>query len=350
MVNQPNLNALTPHIEALSGRGVQYQSSSGVSSQGSSGAPTFLHSPGGPYLYDANGRVVLLHGTNVVYKHAPYIAYPDPGTPWDFSAADAARMQTLGFNVVRLGIEWQALEPGSGGPNQAAVCAPGPPGTRRVQPRVAERYLQHVAATVKLLSRYGIYTLLDMHQDVYNASFRGEGAPNWAVCTNNVPIVPSGGRWSNNYANAQLQTAIQHFWSNDVVGDLQGNLDLVWATVADYFKNNRWVVGYDPFNEPFSTETQVASQSTFTGQLECFYTGKAHTGFLANGATPLVCPSDVPDNGVIPAIGAVDRNHLIFVEPDIYWVTGGNSRHSWARCRFSGWSSTSMSTAATVAR
>jgi hypothetical protein len=94
--------------------------------------------------------------------------------------------------------------------------------------------------------------------------------------------------------------------------------------VADYFKNNRWVVGYDPFNEPFSTETQVASESTFTGQLECFYTGKAHTGFLANGATPLVCPSDVPDNGVIPAIGAVDRNHLIFVEPDIYWVTGGN--------------------------
>ena len=194
MVNQPNLNALTPHIEALSGRGVQYQSSSGVSSQGSNAPPTFLHSPGGPYLYDANGRVVLLHGTNVVYKHAPYIAYPDPGTPWDFSAADAARMQTLGFNVVRLGIEWQALEPGSGGPNQAKVCAPGPPGNAHEFNRaVAERYLQHVAATVKLLSRYGIYTLLDMHQDVYNASFRGEGAPNWAVCTNNVPIVPERG-------------------------------------------------------------------------------------------------------------------------------------------------------------
>ena len=109
-----------------------------------------------------------------------------------------------------------------------------------------------------------------------------------------------------------------------MVGDLQGNFDLVWATVADYFKNDRWVVGYDPFNEPFSTETQVASGSTFTGQLECFYTGKEHTGFLANGATPLVCPSDVPNDGVIPAIQAVDHNHLIFVEPDIYWVTGGN--------------------------
>ena len=32
----------------------------------------------------------------------------------------------------------------------------------------------------------------------------------------------------------------------------------------------------------------------------------------------------MPDNGVIPSIQAVDRHHLIFVEPDIYWVTGGN--------------------------
>ncbi len=326
VVNQPNLGALTPHIEALSGPGVQYQSSSGLSSsESSAGMPSFLSSPGGPYLYDASGRVVLLRGTNVVYKHAPYIAYPDPGKPWNFSAADASRMQSLGFNVVRLGIEWQALEPGSGGPNQPNVCTPGTPGDpHEFNKAVAMRYLSHVAATVRLLGRYGIYTLLDMHQDVYNTHFRGEGAPNWAVCTNGVPIVPSGGRWSNNYANPQLQTAIQHFWSNDVVGNLQGNFDLVWATVANYFKNNRWVVGYDPFNEPFSTETQIASESIFTGQLECFYTGKAHTGFLANGTDPLVCPSDVPDNGVVPAIQAVDHHHLIFVEPDIYWVTGGN--------------------------
>jgi endoglycosylceramidase len=144
------------------------------------------------------------------------------------------------------------------------------------------------------------------------------------VCTNNVPIVPKGGRWSNNYSNAQLQTAVQHFWANDVVGNLQGQFDLVWKTVADYFKNDRWVVGYDPYNEPFSTETQIASESTFTGQLECFYTGRGHTGYLANGATPLTCPPTVPVNGVVPTIESVDRRHLIFVEPDIYWVTGGN--------------------------
>ena len=238
-------------------------------------------------------------------------------------------MQRLGFNVVRLGLEWQALEPGSGGPNQPQICAPGsardhrPVSTNEIR-AVAEQYLSHVAATVKLLAHYGIYTLLDMHQDVYNQNFRGEGAPDWAVCTDNVPIVPKGGRWWNNYANPTLQTAVGHFWSNDVVGNLQGNYDLVWKTVAQYFKNNPWVIGYDPYNEPFSTETQTASESTFTGQLECFYIGKGHPAELANGGGALTCPSGDPDDGVVPTIQSVDSHHLTFVEPDIYWVTGGN--------------------------
>jgi hypothetical protein len=94
--------------------------------------------------------------------------------------------------------------------------------------------------------------------------------------------------------------------------------------VASYFKNDHWVVGYDPFNEPFSTQTQLAAESTFSGSLECFYTGRAHTGFLANGTSPLACPSDVPEDGVVPSIENVDSHHLLFVEPDIYWVTGGN--------------------------
>jgi hypothetical protein len=251
VINQPNIDALTPHVVMLQGKGVQYQSSSGVESQGiGPSAPSYLSSPGGPYLYDSKGRVILMHGVNVVYKHAPYIAYPDPGEPWNFDATDAAKMQRLGFNVVRLGIEWQALEPGSGGPNQPQICAPGAPETTGAvnewNQTVAEQYLSHVAATVKLLAKYGIYTLLDMHQDVYNQNFRGEGAPDWAVCTNNVPIVPKGGRWSNNYSNPTLQTAVGHFWANDVVGNLQGNYDLVWKTVAQKFKNNPWVVGYDP--------------------------------------------------------------------------------------------------------
>ncbi len=74
------LRVLSPHVVALSGPGTEYQFSGSQTSVGSvGGVPSFMTSPGGPYLYDSNGRVVLMHGTNVVYKHAPYIAYPDPG-------------------------------------------------------------------------------------------------------------------------------------------------------------------------------------------------------------------------------------------------------------------------------
>lgn len=31
--------------------------------------------------------------------------------------------------------------------------------------------------------KYGIYTLLDMHQDVFSGKFCGEGVPDWAVET-----------------------------------------------------------------------------------------------------------------------------------------------------------------------
>ena len=189
-------------------------------------------------------------------------------------------------------------------PTSRRSALPGRPGNAHEWNRaVAERYLSHVAATVKLLARYGIYTLLDMHQDVYNQNFRGEGAPDWAVCTNNVPIVPKGGRWSNNYSNPHARrrpcstSGATTWWGTSrAISTWSGR---PWP---QYFKNDPWVIGYDPYNEPFSTETQTASESTFTGQLECFYIGKAHTGHLANGASPLTCPPGDPDNGVIPTI------------------------------------------------
>ncbi len=58
-----------------------------------------ITAPGGPYLYDSRGRVVFFHGVDAVYKYAPYELYPDPGKPWNFSAADASLIARLGFNV-----------------------------------------------------------------------------------------------------------------------------------------------------------------------------------------------------------------------------------------------------------
>jgi endoglycosylceramidase len=282
-----------------------------------------ISAPGGPFLHDHQGRVVFFHGVDAVYKYPPYVLYPDPGKPWNFSAADASLMARLGFNVVRLGMTWSGLEPGTAPANDPAICAHGrPTDPMQFSGAVLDRYVARLTKTVDLLGRFHISTILDMHQDVYNEMFDGEGAPRWAVCTNGVPSVDPPGRWSLEYATKAAGIAFHHFWDNNVRGDLQGQYDNVWGDVARAFSGNRWVLGYDPFNEPFSTSLIRVGDEHFDSQLECFYTGTGHIGIPSHGAPRLRCPGDDPANGVIPTILANDPHHLIFDEPDNYASRG----------------------------
>lgn len=280
----------------------------------------WIGAPGGSYLTDSSGRVIFLHGVNAVYKNPPFELEVAPGKPWGFSDADAARMASLGFDVVRLGIIWQGMEPGNAGPNSKAVCSAGAfhdPG--QYDPATVERYLDRVKQVVDLLAKYHIYTLLDMHQDVYSSVFGGEGAPPWAVCTGGSSIVPPKGRWSNAYSQAALDNAVGHFWANDVAGDLQGEYIRVWQAVAQRFKDDPWVLGYDLMNEPFSTSLLPTSPEV-AAQIECLYTGRADPGEATPGDGPIACPARDPEIGLIPAIEKIDPRHLIFFEPDIFGI------------------------------
>lgn len=264
-----------------------------------------IDSPGGPNLYDRQGRVVLFHGVDAVYKRPPYELYPDPGKPWNFSEEDASLIASLGFNVVRLGMTWKGLEPGTAPADDPSICAPGAPhDPRQFDKATIDAYLSKLAKTVDLLGRFHIYTILDMHQDVYNELFDGEGAPDWAVCTGDIPVVHPPGRWSRNYGTAAAEAAYSNFWTNDVVGDLQGEYDRVWSAVATYFRSSPWVLGYDPMNEPFAKSPV---------ELECFYAGTRYAG-SSN------CPAQDPAVGVIPDILAPNPRRLIFYESDIYSI------------------------------
>ena len=63
----------------------------------------------GRWITDARGRVVILHGTNMVYKLPPY--YPAAA---GFGGTDAAFLHANGFNAVRVGLIWKAIEPQPG--------------------------------------------------------------------------------------------------------------------------------------------------------------------------------------------------------------------------------------------
>jgi endoglycosylceramidase len=291
-----------------------------------------LQATGGPDLTDRWGRVVVLHGVNAVYKRPPFALYADPGKPWDFTPADAARIAALGFNVVRLGIIWQGIEPGTLGPDDPRVCTPGAPhDPMQWDPATAQAYLDRVAGTVETLARAHVYTLLDMHEDVFSSAFGGEGAPLWAVCTDGLRIGELPGRWSNTYADPALGVAVRHFWANDVTGDLEGEYLRAWQAVAERFRANPWVVGYDPINEPFTRSVTVTdpfsgpsadSDPEVAPNLECLYTGSAHPGRNELDGSVLHCPPQVPAVGLIPAVQQVDAAHPVFFEPDIFTSRG----------------------------
>lgn len=305
-----------------------------------------VQAPGGPYLTDAFGRRLQLHGVNLVAKcgggardttaagtpcvgpaQGPRLAYVlspgarDPGRR--FTAADARTLAQLGFNTVRLGIVWEGLEPGPAGvvPNDPRYCAPRRRGTAfpslgRADPYDAgavHGYLRRTDRIAELLAQAGIRVVLDMHQDVYGSAFsyaqgptpwNGEGAPAWATCTGpGAFTLPAA--WGGGYDVPAVQTAIHHFWANDVRADLQGQFARVWQAVARHYRSDANVIGYEVSNEP-----NDYLSPRFDSELECDYGGPVRE--------PRSCAASRPAalrHGLIGAIRAADPGHVVLFEP-----------------------------------
>ncbi len=280
----------------------------GRASPGSATLGGFLSASGGTFLRDSSGRIVILHGVNVVYKHPPFVVYPDLSKPWNFTRADAEKIAALGFDVVRLGILWQGLEPGKLAPNSPSVCNPG----RHVDPgqmdkAVLNRYLDHVAETVALLASVHVYTIIDMHQDVYNQVFGGEGAPTWAVCTGGTRAYPTPADWRRAYRERAAYNAYKTFFDNSARGDLQAQYQAVWQAVASRFAHDPWVAGYDLFNEP-----AIGDKA-----LPCFYAGRGAGPLVTESGSPVACPPTEPRTGLVPRILQAAPRQLVFLEPDV---------------------------------
>src|SRR5947209_10760950 len=183
----------------------------------------------GRWITDSHGRVLIVHGLNMVYKRAPYA----PAVT-GFGADDAAFLEASGFDAVRVGIIYKAVEPRPG--------------------VYDDNYLASIAGTVSTLAAHGIYSVLDFHQDMYNERFAGEGWPDWAVQDDGLPNQPNEGFPGNYETMPALQHAFDHFWLNSAgpggVG-LGDRYAAAWRHVAERFRGNPDVLGYELLNEPF---------------------------------------------------------------------------------------------------
>ena len=115
-------------------------------------------------LLDACGRQRIFRGINSVRKGAPFLARSDQFEPagQSLSAADAVLWQSLGLNLVRLGIMWEGVVPSRGAPDAALLAA----------------YAETAAG---LFAAGGVRALLDAHQDGFSAQFCDDGGPPWAA-------------------------------------------------------------------------------------------------------------------------------------------------------------------------
>ena len=251
-----------------------------ASAAAATATPALPLSHAGRWITDASGRVVVMHGTNMVYKLAPY--YPGAG---GFGNSDAAFLQRIGFTAVRVGVIWAALEP---------------------QPGVFDSaYLDQIASTVKTLARHGIVSLLDFHQDQLNEEFEGEGWPTWAIEDGGLPNTKTP--FSMGYElNPALQQAFESFWA-DKPGPggagLQEQYAAAWRYVARRFAPNKSVLGYEIINEPFPGSD------------------------YATCAAPTGCPaSDAQLTGMYRKVDiqirAADQTHLVFYEPYVTFDFG----------------------------
>jgi endoglycosylceramidase len=245
-------------------------------------APQGPLSAAGHWMVDANGRVVVLHGINMVAKRPPY----EPAA-LGFGRDDAAFLARNGFNTVRLGLIYGAVEPEPG--------------------RYDDGYLASVARTERTLGRSGIFPLLDFHQDLYNERFGGEGWPAWATVDDGLPADPKPGFPATYVASPGLNRAFDNFWAN-VAGPadtpLQDSYAAAWAHVARQFRDRDSVLGYDLLNEPwpgsvFPTCANVAGCPAFDqGQLAPMW------------------------RRAIAAIRGVEKRHMVFYEPNVLFNFG----------------------------
>ncbi|GAA1914491.1 cellulase family glycosylhydrolase [Nocardioides marmoribigeumensis] len=257
--------------------------------------PTRLR-PVGRWIVDPSGRVRLLHGVNMVYKRRSYSP-----SQVGFGRDDAAFLRRHGFDTVRLGLIWKAVEPRPG--------------------RYDDDYLAKIRRTTRILAAQGIWVLLDFHQDLWNERFQGEGAPDWAVLDDGVPAQPQLGFPYNYFGNLALNRAFDHFWADDAgpggVG-LQTRYARAWRHVASYFKGTPGVLGHDLFNEPWPG----------TGWQTCANT---------EGCPVFDATLQAFSQRSIDAIRRVDSRTPVFYEPHVLFNNGARTsvRPTGSRLAFS---------------
>lgn len=222
------------------------------------------------FIEKDTGRQMFFHGVNAIVKGFPYVPSTSSfDVDISLSEEDHAFLSDLGVNVYRLGTMWPGAEPKFGEYNST--------------------YFQQLTGITNAAAKYGIYSLLDMHQDVLSEKFCGEGVPDFAAISTdstNFPIpledtpytdVANDGyptrsdcnkhNWPSYYQTKAAASAFQNLYTNETIVAAWGRF---WQQVGKEFSasSNAAVLGYELINEPYAGDIFVKPSLLIPGQAD----------------------------------------------------------------------------------
>lgn len=241
-----------------------------------------------PVVVDALGRQVVLRAINVNQLGDYFQADPKQATTFPLADEDFARIASLGFDAVRLVLNWSALEPARGAFDAA--------------------YVARIRTAVAQAKAHGLYVVLDMHQDAWGkfiATKPGEacppglapavgwdGAPEWATLTDGLTTCRAADTRELSPAVAQ---AFQSFYADR--DGIRSALVATWGRLAETFARDDAIAGYDLLNEPHPGFLVGPDQSAALGRFYASAIAAIRAGEQRAGAQP----------------------HLAFFEPSVLW-------------------------------
>lgn len=176
----------------------------------------------GPWIQDAAGRTVLLHGANV----AQSTKYLPDRLPWQ-GPEDFVSLSATGLNSVRLLVHWAAIMPTEGELDTA--------------------WLDALGDRIDWAHAAGLLVVIDMHQDIFGEGFADNGAPVWACDQAQYDAYEPKSPWFLNYLSPQVAACFDHFYGDDA---LFSRFVDAWVAVAARYGDHPAVVGFDLLNEP----------------------------------------------------------------------------------------------------
>ena len=203
---------------------------------------------------DEQGRTLQIRGINVRVDGLFDVEHADGRIANEvvpkIRFSDIEGIASMGFNVLRLPINWSGYEP--------------------ERNQVNQQYIDRIKEVVGWCKQVGIYVQIDWHYDAYSKEIGEDGAPYWAVLPTIFPRVQGILDFNQLFllrANPFCFQAYNSFFTNK--NGIRDEFLDAWTDIINQFKDDNTVIGFEPMNEPIAYAAGISDANFMKFYEDC---------------------------------------------------------------------------------